>query len=132
MIFYYFTWGVVKIDGTILNTEGISLYIKEGTTFVPLKAISEALDYEVSWDGVNRVVTMKKDRATISLPVGKNVATVNGVERKVSKSAEIKNSNTYVPVRFISELIDYEVHFKKEGNKSIIEITSSIVEKPVS
>ena len=59
------------------------------------------------------------------------MATVNGVERKVSKSAEIKNSNTYVPVRFISELIDYEVHFKKEVNKSIIEITSPIVEKPV-
>lgn len=122
---------VVKIDGTILNTEGISPYIKEGTTFVPLKAISEALDYEVSWDGVNRVVTMKKDRATISLPVGKNVATVNGVERKISKSAEIKNGNTYVPVRFISELIDYEVHFKKDGSKSIIEIISPIVEKPV-
>lgn len=121
---------IVKIDGVVLDTEGVSPYIKEGTTFVPIRAISEALDYEVDWDGTNRVVIMKRDNTTVKLPIGKKVVTVNGVSREIPKAAEIKKSTTYVPVRFVSEIIDYEVYFKKDGGKSIIDIISPKVEQP--
>lgn len=122
---------IIKIDGGVLNTNGITPYIQNGTTFVPLRAISEALEYEVKWDDVNKIVTMKKDNTKVTLPVGKKEAKVNGVKKEIVQPAEIKKGNTYVPVRFVSEMIDYEVHFKKQGNKSIINIISPIEEKPV-
>lgn len=119
---------VIKIDGVILNTGNVSPYIKNGTTFVPLKAISEALNYEVLWDPVNKIVTMKKGHTTVNIPVGKNRVNVNGKDRNILQPANIIEGTTYVPIRFVSELIGYEVQFRKEEGVSIINIISPPVE----
>src|SRR5690554_4748415 len=72
---------IIKIDGTTLNTEGISPYIEKGTTFVPIRAISEALNYEVDWDGVNKIVTLTKDNLKVVLTIGKLDVKVNSETR---------------------------------------------------
>lgn len=54
----------IGMDFMNLNEEKIKLdsvaFIENDRTYVPLRAISEAFKYDVSWDGDNKTVTIKK------------------------------------------------------------------------
>lgn len=122
----------IRIDEKILDIEDNIPFIKSGTTFIPLRVISESLGYEVGWDSANQIVTMKKDVITIELPVGKDIVKVNGKDTKIAQAALIKEKTTYVPVRFVSELIGYEVQYKKESGNIYIDINSPAFLIPTS
>lgn len=81
-------------------------YITDGTSYVPLKAIGEALGYEVSWNGEKREVTLKRD--------GKLTYFSDGVV--------IKNDRSYVKLRQISEFLGYKVDYVSANGVSTITI----------
>jgi hypothetical protein len=91
----------------LLNGEKLSFdvdpYIKEGRTLVPFRAILEALGAEVIWNPTERSVTAKSESREIYLKIGDTVTTVNGSEVIIDVPAEITNSRTFVPLRFVSE-----------------------------
>lgn len=121
---------IINIEGNTLDTKGISAYIEEGTTFVPLRAISENLDYKVSWNNESRTVFLEKDDLNIKLSIGNLNADVNGRRMVLSQAPRIKNEITFLPIRFLSEMIDYEVDYERKGNINIIDINMPQVENP--
>jgi hypothetical protein len=98
-------------------------FVKEGRTLVPIRAIVASLKAEVSYDATNRTVTIKKGEQVIELVIGQKVAKVNGVEMQLEVPPQIKNSRTFLPLRFISEQFKAEVIWQKEGQ--IITIDSN-------
>jgi hypothetical protein len=79
-------------------------YISKGSSMVPLRFISEAFKAEVKWEniGKGRIYITLKDQK-IRLDIGEQLAFINDVPCVLSVPPEIKNSRTFVPIRFISE-----------------------------
>lgn len=82
-----------------------SVYISEdGVTMVPIRAISEALGYDVTWDNEKRSVTVGKD---ISLQIGDNNYNASeGNVVKLESTPIINDNNTYVPLNFFKEVVN--------------------------
>jgi len=78
-------------------------YIKDGRTLVPFRGILEALGAEVIWNPEERSVTAKNKATEIYLKIGSNETLVNGSKVIIDVPAEITDSRTFVPLRFISE-----------------------------
>lgn len=93
-----------------LNNEEVSFqeapFLQNGTTFVQIRPLFEALGIEMKWDKAQRVVHGTKEGLSFSLPVAGKEATVNGKLVAMDVSAIIRNDHTLVPLRFISESAD--------------------------
>ena len=116
---------IVHKKGT--ETLDVAPYIENGTTFIPLRGLLELMGAEVTWDGEYRAVTIKKDTTEIYLQIrNKNVfvtTTKNGKERYTLLAApRIENGRTFIPVRFVSEMLGYNVSW--DGETQEVKITN--------
>ncbi|MBO8172453.1 MAG: copper amine oxidase N-terminal domain-containing protein [Bacillaceae bacterium] len=100
----------VYVDGEQLHMDATPS-LKEGTTLVPVRAVSEGLGLKVSWDSDTRSVFIFGKNTSIAMSIGQSVANVNGMNIKMSRAPEIIHSRTYVPIRFISEAIGASVEW---------------------
>jgi len=127
----------VYIDGKKLDFADQPPVIQNGRTLVPMRAIFEALGAEVKWDQVTQTVTaFRPDETyagflgdkTITLTIGKNTAhLVSDVRERPENSrdedialdvpAQVMNSRTMVPLRFVSETLDAHVKWDAKTNR---------------
>lgn len=98
-------------------------YIENGTTRVPMRAIFEGLGASVDYAGETKTVTAQKGDTKIELVIGSDNALVNGKENKLLVPAEIKNSRTMVPLRFVSEALGAQVDW--DGETKTVTIAAS-------
>lgn len=92
----------VKLDGKKVYFDQLPTIVNS-RTLVPLRAIFEALDAEVKWDGATRTVTATKGDTTVILTIDSTTPTVNGVTQTLDAPAMIINSRTMVPARFVAQ-----------------------------
>lgn len=84
----------VYVNGRLIPQTG---YLEDGTTYVPLRAVSEALGAEVEWDGENAHVTMNEDTlvADIASDISESVVAIVGNYRGAgSNTASEYNEST--------------------------------------
>ncbi len=98
----------VMIDGEFQTFEQPPVN-KDGSVLVPMRAIFERLGAVISWNDTERSVTATKGDTTIYLQIGSTQPTVNGTPKPLEVPAQLVNSSTMVPVRFISEALGSEV-----------------------
>lgn len=67
----------IYVNGNLISQTG---YLDNGTTYVPLRAVSEALGASVEWDGSNAHINMSEDTlvADIAAEVSESVVAVVG------------------------------------------------------
>lgn len=95
---------------------------ENGRTLVPVRAISEdGLGADVEWHGETQQVTVEKDGLEILLTLGDTKVIVNGEEEELDVPAKAISGRTMVPVRFISETLDYKVEWDSENYRVVIE-----------
>jgi mono/diheme cytochrome c family protein len=111
----------VLVDGKKLSFPEPPRNIK-GTVLVPLREIFEALGAKVSWDGKTKTVKATKQNITVTLTIGKSVATVNKKSVKLSQPAQLINGKTFVPLRFVSESLGAKVEW--DGSTQTVTVTS--------
>ena len=63
----------VYIDGTLLQLE-VAPLLEDGRTFLPMRAIFEALGADVQWNGATQTVTAKKGTMTLTMQIGSSTA----------------------------------------------------------
>jgi hypothetical protein len=88
--------------------------IKGGRTLIPVRAITEGFGAELAFDKESQVVTITKGDTVIELTLGSMVAVVNGEEVQMDTKANIVNSRTYVPLRFIMETFKLSVDWDQD------------------
>ena len=98
----------VKLDGKKVYFDQLPTIVNS-RTLVPLRAIFEALDAEVKWDGATRTVTATKGDTTVILTIDSTTPTVNGVTQTLDAPAMIINSRTMVPARFVAQSFGADV-----------------------
>lgn len=100
----------------------VSPVIVHDRTFVPMRAIFEALGAELVWDGLEQSVVARSGEITIQLWIGRTDALVNGKGVTLDAAPFILESRTMVPLRFVSEAMERQVQW--DGVERIVSITS--------
>lgn len=90
--------------------------IRNDRTLVPVRAIFEALEAEVTWDGETATVTAVKDDTTIKLVINSDIMMVNSKKVVLDSPAIIAadTGRTLVPLRAISESFKIGVSWVEE------------------
>ena len=92
----------ILVDGVQIETAETFL-TDDGTLMVPLRAIAEALGFEVEWDAAARAVTVG-DKATLTIG---------------ESSSVIADNLTYVPLGFFRDVLEMPNAFAFEGQIEI-------------
>ena len=112
-----------KAATVVLNGEELAFdvapEIVNGSTMVPMRKIFESLGATVDWDQETKTVTAVKELITIKVTINDTRYYVNNVPFDMDEAGYIKNGNTLVPVRAISESIGACVDWDNK-NKAVI------------
>ena len=112
----------VLVDGAAFTLEAAP-YIKAeaGRTLVPVRFVSEALQANVDWDQDTKQVTITAGEKVIILTIGSREVSVNGTAELIDCPPEIiPPGRTFVPLRFVSEILGAGVDYDQEKSQVII------------
>ncbi|MFC5530763.1 stalk domain-containing protein [Cohnella yongneupensis] len=101
--------------------------MKKGRVMVPVRAIAEALGYEVKSTDNGQKVVLSKDKLVIELSIGqttirRSVSGTADVIRKTDVAPYVSNNRTYVPLRFFAEEIGLDVQWQDKQQTAVLRI----------
>lgn len=82
-----------------------------GTTYVPIRVVSEQLGAKVSWNAAAGKALITKGNSRIELNENSKQALVNGRNVALDAPMVVQGGRTLVPLRFVSECLQVEVKF---------------------
>jgi hypothetical protein len=123
---------MLTVDKKVAIVEGVEKIMdvapfidkNSNRTLVPIRFVSEFLGGTVDWNATTRTVTIKfgkninNEGLEIELTIGNTALYVNGKEVKTDVAPLIKDSRTFVPLRFIAETMGFNVEWNS-ANRSI-------------
>jgi len=112
----------ISVNNYIIKTDS-DAFIKNSLTYVPVRFVSEALGFSVSWDGKENAAIIKKGNEKAVYYVGEKNSYINGEENILEAKAYNVNSRVFVPVRNVCEFLDASVNWNSE--LYIVDITSN-------
>lgn len=104
----------VKIDNE--NRE-IAPKIKNSKAYVPIRFIAEAFNVAVDWNSESKTAYIDDGRITLNSISGEILK--DGVKADQEEKIFSENGRIYVPLRTVSELLDYKVFWDDKGFISI-------------
>lgn len=82
----------------------------DGVLMLPLKAVSEALGYKITWNGETRTVEILKGAQWTSVTIGNNGYFRNKMaHQSLSAAPYIVNGRTMVPAEFFVEILGRDI-----------------------
>lgn len=93
---------------------------QNGCLLVPVRAFSEAMGANLSWDGEYKLVTINLEDFTVLLNIDSNAAYFNGEEVYTGVPAQLIDSTSFVPLRFISETLGAQVSWDEKTSTAYI------------
>ncbi|WP_180270647.1 stalk domain-containing protein [Sporanaerobium hydrogeniformans] len=102
----------VYINSVPLDLGEATPQILEGTTYVPLKLVSEKLGAKIEMNFINQAITVTKNQTVIMVNIGSKAATINGKWMDLQAPIIIFDEVIYVPLRFIVEELGGTVNYK--------------------
>ena len=110
----------VIVNEALLESD-VDPFIKDGRTLVPMRAIFEALEANVSWDDATKTATATAEDIEVKITSESTTAYINGAPYTLDVPALIENGRFVVPVRFISESFGATVEWN--GVRKIVTIS---------
>ncbi|MDP4181039.1 MAG: copper amine oxidase N-terminal domain-containing protein [Bacillota bacterium] len=119
---------MIFINGEELETDSSPVIIS-GRTLVPLRAISNGLNANVTWDSATQTVTVTKSvygdtygakNTIVTIKLGSDTIKVDGTNVKIEVPARIIGSRTFVPIRFIGEIFKMKFDWDNQSQTVII------------
>lgn len=115
----------IKVNGKELVSD-VPPEIVEGRTFVPMRAVFEALGANVTWHGEQQLIMATEGSKIMVLKIGSaslnvcDVATGESKDITLDVAPFINNGRTLVPVRAVSEALGASVSWDGEARKVTI------------
>jgi len=121
----------VVVNGTKINFPDAEPFIDENSrTQVPIRFVGEALGADVSWDGNTKKVTITLKGRKVVLQIGNRNYEVNGQQKQMDTVALLKESRTFVPVRFVSEALGATVNWNANIKTVYIDMNGGTAPSP--
>ena len=111
----------VTVNGIVAEDElDVAPYIKQGSTFVPLRVLSEALGAKVEWLADVRGIVIELMDNKIEMQIGSSRAIVNGRTTEMAIPPEITQGVTFVPLRFVADVLGAETEWIAETREIVV------------
>lgn len=98
----------VFIDGLPVVFD-VQPVIANDRTLVPFRAVAEALNVKVTWDGANQTVLASDGKISVKLQIGDETAYLNETAVILEAPPVILDGRTLIPLRFFSEAFKCQV-----------------------
>ena len=118
---------VEKGKESYTKTIDVAPYITSaGSTLIPLRGLLEEMGAEIAWNGDTQTITLTKGLLEIKLQIQNKLVYVEDpvyghTMYTLTSAPRIKDSRTFIPVRFVSEMLGYNVDW--DGTTQTITIT---------
>lgn len=89
----------------------VSPIIINGTSYVPMRAVMEALGLSVSWNDVRHEAAVSDGKTTVTVEIGSDFAQVDGKTVEMEISPVMMGGRVMLPVRFFAELFGFDVQW---------------------
>jgi hypothetical protein len=101
----------MKINGQDLLPAVAPVHVNEsGVTMIPLRPVSEALGYTLTWNAEKRQAELSKGAQWTAVQDGKDYYTINKMAPiQLGTAPTIHNEMMYVPLAFFSDILKQEV-----------------------
>ncbi len=131
----------LTIDNPIMSGNGVlkeidSGYgtvpvIKDGSTFLPIRALVTEMGGNIDWDGTQKKVTIDFDGITVELWIGQTKARVDGTETIMTALPFVSaNGRTMLPLRFVGESLGCDVSWDNITRSVTIDYDTAAVKTP--
>jgi uncharacterized repeat protein (TIGR02543 family) len=102
------------VDGKPVVLEAAPI-ILNARTFLPIRAVVEAVGGTIAWDALAQKVTIVRKGQTLKLWIGRNVAELDDKSVKVDDDSKvvpvIMSGRTLLPLRFVAEALALDVQW---------------------
>lgn len=121
----------VMLDGGEVTFPDAQPFIdSRNRTLVPIRFVSEAMGARVDWENDTQTVVIKKDKDTIKYTIGNMKAYLNDEMRVFDTYGILKEDRTFVPLRFISEMLSCDVDWNDNSRTVTILLPGEAVKFP--
>ncbi len=111
-------------DAPIVNGATLpSVSVKDvnGTKMIPLRSVAEGLGYTVTWKGESRSIDLVKGAQFITMSIDKDeYAFSRRAPQPLGTAPTLIGDSTYVPLSFVSEIIDGYAEENEDGTYKIV------------
>lgn len=123
----------VYVDQQLLQMKK-DVQVKQGTAYIPMRPVFQALGAGVKWDSASKSISAVKDGHTVEIPVGRHHAYVDGKLFTLSTPSFIESQTTFVPLRFVSEALGAAVNWDPEAKliRIMADAQDSLLENTMS
>ncbi len=94
---------------------GVTAYVEQGTTMIPIKALQYIPGNSTIWNNITQTVTVSQDGNVITLVIGQKTATINDRTVQLPVAPELREGRAMVPLRFIAEAAQAKVFWNSTG-----------------
>lgn len=108
----------ILVDGEQVTSD-TSPIITSDRVLVPIRVISEALGYNVTWDAAGKEVTIMDDTTTLKLIIDQPFIWNNGVKSELDVAPMLVNKRTMLPIRAVAENLNTTVDWD-DATKTVI------------
>lgn len=121
----------VTLDGTeVIFPDAQPFVDVRDRTLVPIRFVSEAMGAKVDWENDTRTVVIQKDEDNIRYTIGQPMAYLNGEMLTFDSYGILKESRTFVPLRFIAEMLSCDVDWNDSTKTVVIKSAGEAVKFP--
>ena len=103
------------VNNNIVDMKDAAPFAQNNRTYVPFRALGEALGAQVDYDKDAKTVTYTLGGTKIVMTLDSKTYTVNGKEKTMDVAPFAKDNRTYVPVRFVGEGLGFKVTGLQNG-----------------
>ena len=96
--------------------------LKDGTMWVPLRAVAESLGAKADWDSSNGVAILYAGDRIVTIKIGEANIDIDGSTMHLQAAPYVDSGETWVPVRLFSEGLGYNVGVELDSKS--VEINS--------
>jgi len=100
----------------------VAPFIKNATTFVPIRFIAESFGAKVTWNQAVKGISIEWMEKKIEMQIGSKKALLNGKEVRMEQAPVIVNGTTFVPLRFVAEALSADVEWIPATRDIVISI----------
>ncbi|MBF7081758.1 copper amine oxidase [Desulfallas sp. Bu1-1] len=109
----------ILLDGLPVASD-VPPTVHHGRTMVPFRAVAEALNIAVTWDGQTKSIIAKNNETTLELKVSQSTAYRNQQAIPLDVPPLIIEERTLIPLRFFAEAFGCSVKWDGAGKKVVI------------
>ena len=116
----------LSINGTLV--EDAQVIEVDGATFVPVRALCESLGMEVLWDNEAEMVTIVDMPIYVTFsPEADGYTFARTAPMQLGSAPFLHNDRTYVPIRFIDEILKKEFTISEGGDVNVTAVIDNSV-----